>query len=144
MSGCEWVIEAHCCDPAALSDPARLRALFEALIEGLSLNPVDETRWHQFPGGGVTGLALLQESQDGLPSAKDSKKLQAERWLSQPGADGHYTITFGSIKCGDSLWASVALFDGVEINARVPEPSALLFAAMALADLSFARRHKMR
>jgi S-adenosylmethionine decarboxylase len=60
--GTEWVIEAHNCDPATLSDPAAMRGLFDGLIEGMALNPVAETQWHQFPGGGITGLALLQES----------------------------------------------------------------------------------
>src|SRR5215469_4347453 len=62
MSGCEWIIEAHHCDSAALSNPVALRILFDRLIAGMSLHPVDEAQWHQFPGGGITGLALLQES----------------------------------------------------------------------------------
>jgi S-adenosylmethionine decarboxylase len=62
MSGCEWIVEAHHCDPASLSDVEKLRALFARVIEDMDLHPVGEARWHQFPGGGVTGLALLQES----------------------------------------------------------------------------------
>ncbi len=63
MTGVEWVIEAHGCDPAALADPARLRALFDQVIRGMSLHPVAEPLWHQFPEpGGVTGLCLLAES----------------------------------------------------------------------------------
>ena len=62
MSGCEWIVEGHGCNPAALSDPNVLRALFDRLIEELDLNVVGSPCWHQFPGGGITGLALLQES----------------------------------------------------------------------------------
>jgi len=63
MSGCEWVVEAHGCDPAALRDCVRLQSLFDRLIGDLDLHPVAAPLWHQFPGaGGVTGLALLAES----------------------------------------------------------------------------------
>jgi len=61
-SGCEWIVEAHHCDAGLVSDLDALRALFERLIEEMSLHPIGETLWHQFPGGGITGLALLQES----------------------------------------------------------------------------------
>ena len=67
MSGCEWIIEAHGCDAAGLTDLNRLRSLFTRLIEGMELHPVAEPIWHQFPGssstlGGITGLSLLRES----------------------------------------------------------------------------------
>jgi len=63
MCGREWLVEAHGCDPAALADPAKLRALFARLAEGLGLHPVQAPAWHQFPGsGGITGLCLLAES----------------------------------------------------------------------------------
>lgn len=61
--GCEWVVEAHKCDPASLKDLPRLRALFTALIEEMGLHPVETPLWHQFAGpGGITGLTLLAES----------------------------------------------------------------------------------
>ena len=63
MCGCEWVIEAHGCDSAALADLHKLRALFAELTAALVLHPVGEANWHQFPGtGGITGLWLLAES----------------------------------------------------------------------------------
>jgi S-adenosylmethionine decarboxylase len=63
MSGCEWVVEAHGCDPAALANLSRLRAVFAELIADLDLHPVGRTTWHQFPApGGITGLTLLSES----------------------------------------------------------------------------------
>jgi S-adenosylmethionine decarboxylase len=61
-SGCEWIVEAHVCDPAELSNTAALRLLFDHLIGEMSLHPVGDAQWHQFPGGGITGLALLEES----------------------------------------------------------------------------------
>src|SRR6185436_18509664 len=62
-NGIEWLIEAHGCDAAALTSPARLRAMFDAIVQGLRLHPLGDAIWHQFPGsGGVTGLWMLTES----------------------------------------------------------------------------------
>jgi S-adenosylmethionine decarboxylase len=60
-SGCEWIIDAHGCSEA-VSNLDSLRTLFERLVEEMNLHPIGDTVWHQFPGGGITGLALLQES----------------------------------------------------------------------------------
>ncbi len=63
MSGCEWLIEAHGCNSAALISLDQLKAMFERLIEALNLHPVADPSWHQFPiTGGITGLCLLSES----------------------------------------------------------------------------------
>jgi S-adenosylmethionine decarboxylase len=63
MGGREWIVEAHGCDAAALTDLGRLRSLFLRLVEDLSLHPVAAPTWHQFDGtGGITGLYLLAES----------------------------------------------------------------------------------
>ena len=63
MSGIEWVIEAHGCKASTLIEVARLDAFFRIVIDGLSLKPVHESEWHQFPSpGGVTGFCLLAES----------------------------------------------------------------------------------
>jgi S-adenosylmethionine decarboxylase len=68
MSGIEWIVEAHGCDPRALADIDELRALFAGMIADLGLRPVAEAQWHQFPAtadsgsGGITGLCLLAES----------------------------------------------------------------------------------
>jgi S-adenosylmethionine decarboxylase len=62
-SGCEWIVEAHGCNPAALADLARMKRFFARLIEGMQLHLVAEAAWHQFPStGGITGLCLLKES----------------------------------------------------------------------------------
>jgi S-adenosylmethionine decarboxylase len=63
MSGCEWIIEAHGCNPASLADLNRLKCLFARLVDGMQLHPVQDPQWHQFPKpGGITGLCLLAES----------------------------------------------------------------------------------
>ena len=63
MNGTEWVVEAYGCDPVRLASLASMCALFDAMVAELSLNPVGETLWHQFPSpGGITGMLLLAES----------------------------------------------------------------------------------
>jgi S-adenosylmethionine decarboxylase len=68
MSGIEWIVEAHGCEPRALADIDKLRALFARMIKDLGLRPVADAQWHQFPTassnlkGGITGLCLLAES----------------------------------------------------------------------------------
>lgn len=62
-AGCEWLIEARGCEPGRLASEASLRALFGHLVTSLELHPVGEATWHQFADtGGITGLALLEES----------------------------------------------------------------------------------
>jgi S-adenosylmethionine decarboxylase len=61
--GTEWLIDASGCDPAALADLDRLRAVFDRIIHDLDLKVLGEIAWHQFDQpGGVSGLALLSES----------------------------------------------------------------------------------
>jgi S-adenosylmethionine decarboxylase len=61
--GCEWVVEAHGCNPAALSDLAALEDLFLQIVNDLQLHPVAIPAWHQFPApGGITGVTMLRES----------------------------------------------------------------------------------
>ena len=62
-SGCEWLIEARGCSAAILQSETSLRTLFSELIAGLHLHPVGDATWHRFQNtGGMTGLALLEES----------------------------------------------------------------------------------
>lgn len=62
-TGSEWIVEAYGCDPLRLADPASLRALFGAIVSELSLHPVGDAVWHQFPTpGGITGMIMLAES----------------------------------------------------------------------------------
>ena len=61
--GCEWVVEAHGCNAAALADVSLLESLFADIIDDLSLHAVRDPAWHKFPEpGGVTGMVLLSES----------------------------------------------------------------------------------
>lgn len=63
MSGIEWVIDAHGCSAASLSNSELLRELFTQIITSMQLHPIAPTQWHQFPNtGGITGLCLLSES----------------------------------------------------------------------------------
>jgi S-adenosylmethionine decarboxylase len=63
MTGREWIVEGHGCDPAALCDQHVLARLLDAIVADLALRPVRPPVWHTFPGaGGVTGLLLLAES----------------------------------------------------------------------------------
>lgn len=62
-SGLEWMVEAHGCNPGALTDLRKLDDFFRTLIRELRLHPLGKTNWHQFPKtGGITGLCLLSES----------------------------------------------------------------------------------
>jgi S-adenosylmethionine decarboxylase len=87
MSGCEWIVEAHDCDPAALSDRAALGALFDKLVDELDLNVVGDPRWHQFPGGGITGLALLQESHIACHTFPEHRSLCLNVFCCRPRPD---------------------------------------------------------
>ena len=61
--GFEWIIDAAGCDPEALRDEEKLRAVFAAVISDLQLKTIGEGAWHKFAGeGGVTGLVMLTES----------------------------------------------------------------------------------
>ncbi|MGV3710011.1 MAG: S-adenosylmethionine decarboxylase family protein [Gemmatimonas sp.] len=63
MNGHEWVVEAFGCEPGRLCNSDTLRAMFDAMIADLSLNPVGDQLWHTFPSpGGVTGMCMLAES----------------------------------------------------------------------------------
>lgn len=61
--GAEWLVDASGCSSDALTDPAILRALFDAVIADLDLHPVAEPQFHVFPApGGITGFVILAES----------------------------------------------------------------------------------
>jgi S-adenosylmethionine decarboxylase len=85
--GCEWIVEAHQCDPAALSDSAALDSLFARLIREMDLHPVGDARWHQFPGGGITGLALLQESHIACHTFPEHRSLCLNVFCCRPRPD---------------------------------------------------------
>ena len=53
----------------------------------MHLHPIGETLWHQFPGGGITGLALLQEIAHRLPHVPGAPLIVLECIL-LPAASG--------------------------------------------------------
>jgi S-adenosylmethionine decarboxylase len=86
-SGCEWIIEAHHCDASTLADPQALRDLFDDLIAQMDLHPVAESQWHQFAGGGITGLALLQESHIACHTFPEHRSLCLNVFCCKPRPD---------------------------------------------------------
>ena len=92
MCGCEWVIEAHGCDAPALADLSKLRALFDQLTKALTLHPVVEATWHQFPGtGGITGVCLLAESHLACHTFPEYHSLCLNIFCCRPRADWDFS-----------------------------------------------------
>jgi S-adenosylmethionine decarboxylase len=100
-SGCEWIVEAHDCNSASLADVEMLRQLFARLIEGMHLHPVADAQWHQFPGGGITGLALLQESHIACHTFPEYRSLCLNVFCCRPRPDWdfntHLRQEFGAV-----------------------------------------------
>ncbi|HAX44130.1 MAG TPA: S-adenosylmethionine decarboxylase, partial [Solibacterales bacterium] len=44
-NGCEWVVDAAGCDPAALTSQTRLEALFTDMVDALDLHPAAPAVW---------------------------------------------------------------------------------------------------
>ncbi len=98
---CEWVIEAHGCDAVALADQARLVTLLERLIREMSLHPVRDPVWHQFPGpGGITGLCLLAESHFACHTFPEHRSLCLNLFCCRPREEwdfrGYLSREFGA------------------------------------------------
>jgi S-adenosylmethionine decarboxylase len=86
--GCEWVVEAHGCDPALLGDVPALQALFSQIIDELDLHPVAPAAWHKFSGpGGVTGLAPLAESHLACHTFPEYSSICLNLFCCRPRAD---------------------------------------------------------
>jgi S-adenosylmethionine decarboxylase len=87
-AGCEWVVDAHGCDPVLVADLATLRSLFAAVIEDLRLTPVADAVWHVFPPpGGITGLIPLAESHLTVHTFPEHRSLCINLFCCKPRAE---------------------------------------------------------
>ena len=104
MNGIEWIVEAHGCAPAALTDLSGLKALFQRIIEDLKLRPVGETHWHQFPQtGGVTGLCLLAESHLAVHTFPEFRSLCLNLFCCVPREEWDFAGTLRDIFAAESV-----------------------------------------
>ena len=94
--GCEWVVDAHGCDPVRLADRATLDGLFSAIIAELRLTPVAGAIWHVFPApGGITGLVPLAESHLTIHSFPEHGSVCINLFCCRPRADWPWAERLG-------------------------------------------------
>ena len=81
-------MEARGCDPARLSSPGLLAALFDEIVGDLGLNVVGTPVFHKFPGaGGVTGFAILAESHLSVHTFPEHRSLCLNLFCCRPRAE---------------------------------------------------------
>jgi S-adenosylmethionine decarboxylase len=92
MNGIEWIVEAHGCAPAALTDLRGLQTLFERIIRDLNLRPIGDAHWHAFPkSGGITGLCLLAESHLAVHTFPEFRSLCLNLFCCVPRAEWDFS-----------------------------------------------------
>jgi spermidine synthase len=100
LSGCR-------CDPRLLLDGAGMRARCEQMVRDAGLTVMD-SNFHQFDGGGYTGIVLLAESHVAVHTWPERAGLTLDVYVCNYSADN-------SVKARRLFEAVVALFDPGEI-----------------------------
>lgn len=124
--GCEWVVDAHGCDPVRLADLATLRRLFAAIVAELRLTPVADAVWHVFPApGGITGLVPLAESHLTIHTFPEHGSLCVNLFCCRPRAEWPWAE-----RLGESLGADRVEVQRLDRRYAAPSPTS---ASSALA-----------
>ena len=102
--GCEWVVDAHGCDPARLADLSTLRELFSAIVGALCLTPVADAVWHVFPSpGGITGLVPLAESHLTIHTFPEHGSVCLNLFCCRPRAEWPWAARLGEFLGADRV-----------------------------------------
>jgi S-adenosylmethionine decarboxylase len=98
ISGAEWIVDAHGCQPDALRSQRVLEAVFGRAIRELGLQPVAPPVWHVFPGeGGVTGMVLLSESHLACHTFPESRFAAFNLYCCRPRSRWTWEATLGEL-----------------------------------------------
>ena len=107
IDGCEWLVDAHGCDPVRLADLDTLRGLFSAIVGELCLTPVADAVWHVFPSpGGITGLVPLAESHLTIHTFPETGSATLNAYCCRPRAAAPWRELFGELLEAHAVTAS--------------------------------------
>ena len=97
LKGLEWLVDARGCDPARLTSPATLAALFTEIVADLDLHVIGPPVCHKFPGhGGVTGFAILAESHLSVHTFPEHASLCLNLFCCRPRAELDWAARLGA------------------------------------------------